>query len=379
MSKKTSKAAIRRRRQRIARRCVSVLVVLLVCLMPNLWDMGIELDELDQTGSAQSAASTPKPSPTPQPTPTPAPTPAVITISAAGDCTLGGDPRSQSEKRFRSMVEKKGLAYFFENVKPIFEQDDLTVVNFEGTLTTSKKSAKGKEFCFRGKPEYAQMLTLGDIELVNLANNHTLDFGKAGLQDTKDNLTAEGIPYFGMDDEYIVEVKGAKLGFLGYNYWNIEMSEAQERIEAMREKCDILIVSFHWGTELDNHSSSSQHKWAHMAVDAGADLVLGHHPHVIQGIERYKGKYIVYSLGNFCFGGNSNPDDKTTFIFQQTFEFLDGKVTDGDIKVIPCSITSGKTNNYQPTPLTGEKADKVLKRIEKYSSKYDEAPNLTGE
>ena len=118
------------------------------------------------------------------------------------------------------------------------------MVNFEGTLTTSKKSAKGKEFCFRGKPEYAKILPLGSVEVANLANNHTLDFGKAGLQDTRDNLTAENISYFGMDDEYIVEIKGAKLGFLGYNYWNIEMNEAKKRIQAMRKKCDILIVSF---------------------------------------------------------------------------------------------------------------------------------------
>lgn len=151
----------------------------------------------------------------------------------------------------------------------------------------------------------------------------------------------------------------------------------------MREQCDILIASFHWGNELEYKATSKQIRLGHLAVDLGADLVLGHHPHIINGIEVYKGVNIIYSLGNFCFGGKRNPDDKDTFIYQHTFtENEDGSIT-GEGTVIPCKITSvanDEYNNYQPTPVSDpEEAERILKKIEKYSRQFDEALKLTAD
>ena len=158
--------------------------------------------------------------------------------------------------------------------------------------------------------------------------------------------------------------------FLAFTEWDYSAGELAERVREEKKESDIVIVSMHWGEELRARATSTQEKYGRALIDAGADLVLGHHPHVVGGLEQYKGKYIVYSLGNFCFGGNSNPDDKDTMIFQQTFNISGaGEVSDGGINLIPCSISSVEsTNNYQPTPLRGEAADAVIRKIASHSS-----------
>lgn len=157
---------------------------------------------------------------------------------------------------------------------------------------------------------------------------------------------------------------------LGYQGWNTDIKDqVKSDIEEVRDQADIVIVSFHWGIETKNYPNDVQLELGRFAIDAGADVVAGHHPHVIQGIDKYKGKYIVYSLGNFCFGGNRNPKDKDTFIFQNQFTFSDGELIDSHGIIIPCSISSRKdVNDYQPTVLEGEEAERVMNRILKYSS-----------
>lgn len=142
----------------------------------------------------------------------------------------------------------------------------------------------------------------------------------------------------------------------------------------MKEKNpDLLIVSFHWGIERTSKITASQSKLGRIAIEeGGADLVLGHHPHVLQPLEKYKDAYIVYSLGNFCFGGNTNPPDKDTMIYQQTFTFHNDKlVPDDNVKIIPCSVSSSsKINNYQPTPSTGSEKKRILNKINRYCRQY---------
>jgi len=130
-----------------------------------------------------------------------------------------------------------------------------------------------------------------------------------------------------------------------------------------------VIAYFHWGHDRTNVPNDSQRRVGRFAIDNGADLVLGAHPHVIQGIEEYKGKNIVYSLGNFAYGGHANPEDKDTFIFQQTFTFIDGKLQNtNETNIIPTYVSSLRhRNNYQPTPAEGAEAERILARIEKYS------------
>ncbi len=295
-----------------------------------------------------------------------------ITISAAGDCTLGSDNSFGYSGSFVEEADKNGYEYFFRNVKDIFSKDDLTIVNLETTLTNATKKAE-KKFRFKGSPEYTNILKEGHIEAVNIANNHIYDYLQKGYDDTIAALKKSDIGYFGYSNKYITEVKGVKIGCLGYEGWS-NSSSLRKTIEndinsLKKDNVKLVIVSFHWGNERDNYPNDTQKKLGRHVIDCGADLVLGHHPHVIQGIEEYKGKNIVYSLGNFSFGGNRNPTDKDTFIFQQTFMFRHSQLIDSRrIELIPCSVSSVKNrNNFQPTPLREEAAISILKRIKKYS------------
>jgi hypothetical protein len=295
-----------------------------------------------------------------------------ITVNAAGDCTLGTDTSFGYSGSFPDVVKKNGYEYIFRNVKNIFGSDDLTIVNLETTLTDSTKKAV-KQFRFKGSPEYTKILNEGSIEVVNIANNHIRDYLDKGYSDTINSLKQSNIGYFGYGNKYITEIKGIKVGCVGYEGWNSSSSikkVIKDDIDFLKKSgVKLIIVSFHWGEERKYYPNSTQKDLGKYAIDCGADLVLGHHPHVIQGIKTYKDKNIVYSLGNFAFGGNRNPSDKDTFIYQQVFEFKNGKLLNTlKTDIIPCSVSSVKTrNNYQPTPLEEKDAINVLNRIFKYS------------
>lgn len=301
--------------------------------------------------------------------------PVSITISAAGDCTLGTDEYFDPSTSLNAYYDSNGPAYFFQNVKSIFEADDLTIVNMEGTLT-EETSRQDKTYAFKGPAEYTQILTEGDVEAANLANNHSHDYGDQSYTDTIAALDAAGITNFGYDRTAVMDVNGVKVGLVGTYELADGMGCEDEmiaNIKAVEEQgAQIVIVSFHWGLEKENYPTENQVNLAHSAIDNGADLVLGHHPHVLEGIEVYNGKNIVYSLGNFCFGGNSNPSDKDTMIFQQTFTVQNGELVEDNVtNIIPCSVSSDPSyNNYQPTPLEGDEAERVKGRIEEYSSGF---------
>jgi poly-gamma-glutamate capsule biosynthesis protein CapA/YwtB (metallophosphatase superfamily) len=300
-----------------------------------------------------------------------------ITISAIGDCTLGTDFRFPYVGRFDTTLKAVGndYSYFFNNVRTVLENDELTIANLETTLTTASKQAnKGdpdEAYFFKGDPSYTEILKQGSVEAVNLANNHSYDYMAQGYQDTVSNLNQAGILSFGYDNKAVASANGIKIGMLGYNLvgrLNINSLQNQiaSDIEQMKEDCQLVIVSFHWGIEGSKVVTKQQSALGHFVIDSGADLVLGHHPHVIQKVENYNDKYIVYSLGNFCFGGNHNPSDKDTFIFQQSFVFNqdDICVNASQIKIIPCSVSSmSNRNNFCPTPVEGETAQRILQRV----------------
>lgn len=309
---------------------------------------------------------------------------AQVTISAAGDFTLGTDENFDYSTSLPARYEEvQDPGYFLQNVKDIFASDDLTIVNLEGPLTTSEERAD-KQFSFKGDPSYTEILTSGSVEACNLANNHSKDYGIQGYEDTIANVEAAGIKTFGYERTAIWETNGVKVGLAGV-YELAEGMDCQDdmtaAIQSLKDAgADLVIVSFHWGVEKENYPDETQQTLAHAAIDQGADLVLGHHPHVLQGIEKYQGKYIVYSLGNFCFGGNKNPSDKDTMIFQQTFTLENGEVVEDDaINIIPCRISSEDDyNNYQPTPAEGEEAQRILGRIQEYSQGFGtQLPSVT--
>lgn len=296
-----------------------------------------------------------------------------VTISAAGDCTLGTDEKFNASTSLPAMYNAKGADWFFAGVKDIFEKDDLTLVNLEGTFTTSTARAD-KTYAFKADPEYVGILTAGSVEAVNVANNHSRDYGEQSYTDTVNAVEAAGIAVSGYDKVAVVEKNGVKIGMTGLSLLSgMEGKEEQlkNNIAGLRAQgANLIITSFHWGIEKENTPTSDQVAMAHAAIDAGSDLVIGHHPHVLQGIEIYKGKYICYSLGNFCFGGNKNPKDKDTMIFQQTFTFVDGVLqADENIKIIPCRLSSvSDRNDYQPTPVSGSEAERINKKIETFSN-----------
>lgn len=312
----------------------------------------------------------PTPEVTAAPTIEPPTEPVTITITAAGDCTLGGDTNSSGYDKFHAFVKKFGYDYFFNRVRPIFEADDLTIVNLEGPLTISKNKRSGREFNFRGDPENVAILSGSGVDVCNVANNHALDFGKSGLQETADVLEHANIGCSGYFKAYNTNVKGVRVCFLGFTEWDYTADEISEAIRAARADCDLLIVSMHWGEELEYNATRTQRALGHACVDAGADLVLGTHSHVIGGIEKYYGKYIVYGLGNFCFGGNTNPKDKRCLIYQQAFTLTPGEgISDAGISLIPASVSStANKNDFQPQVLSASEGAKLLASVAGYSS-----------
>ena len=299
-----------------------------------------------------------------------------LTISAAGDCTFGGEIGSKGRRRFVDLANKEGYDYFFDGVRQVFENDDLTIVNLEGPLTTAVKSNK-HGFVFKGDPEYVNILTGSSVELCNLANNHTLDYGKNGLKDTVNVLETAKIGYCGYSKTFSTTIKGVRVCALGFTWWDNDKQQIAQAIKNARENCDLLIVNMHWGVEGNTMQDHKQVAMGHAIIDAGADLLIGTHPHVYQGIEKYKGKYIVYSLGNFCFAGNANPTDKRCMIFQQTFSFNPGmgiaqaNITDSGINIIPCTVSSVKNlNDFQPTIMPGKEGGAMLKAIASRSTNF---------
>lgn len=293
-----------------------------------------------------------------------------LVLSFAGDCTLGTDEDFAYANSFPEVLKRQNndYSYFFSGVRHIFEGDDLTLVNLETTLTKAANKA-GKTFRFKGKPDYVNILKAGSVEMVNISNNHIHDYLQQGFDETLQTLKSAGVAYSGEGNIAYYYIKGKKIASIGYTGWDMSITKSlRSNIQKARQNADLVIVSFHWGKERTYYPDSVQTKLGRFSIDAGADIVLGHHPHVIQGIELYKGRYIVYSLGNFCFGGNSNPTDKDSMIFRSEFTFEDEKLIDCSGEIIPCSISSvSYINDYRPVVLEGARGQKVLDRIYKYS------------
>ena len=299
--------------------------------------------------------------------------PVTLTVSVVGDCTLGTDENFDYDTSLNAYFESYGKEYFFQNVKSIFEADDLTIANNEVTFTDSY-DREDKTFAFKAPASFAGIYSCSSVEAVNTANNHSHDYGEQSFQDTMDALDAEGIVHFGYDETAVMDVKGVKVGLVGiyelYDHLEREQQLKDNIAKVKEDGAELIIVIFHWGNEKETVPDSNQTTLGHLAIDLGADLVCGHHPHVLQGIEEYKGKNIVYSLGNFCFGGNSYPSDMDSIIFQQTFTITnDGVKADNVTNIIPCSISSAYDyNNYQPTPAEGDEKTRIMEKIQERSS-----------
>ena len=310
--------------------------------------------------------------------------PVSLTLSVVGDCTLVTDETFDYDTSLNAYYENYCADYFLQNVRSIFSADDLTIANFEGTLTDSDER-EDKTFAFKAPASYASILSGSSVEAVNTANNHSHDYGDQGFDDTLAALDDAGIVHFGYDETAVMDIKGIKVGMVGiyelYDHLDRDQQLKDNIAKVQADGAQLIVVIFHWGNETETVPDSNQTTLGRMAIDLGADLVCGHHPHVLQGIETYKGKNIVYSLGNFCFGGNSSPSDMDTMIYQQTFTIdADGVKNDNVTNIIPCSISSAAYdgyNNYQPTPAEGDEATRILEKINERSSWISTAEGTT--
>lgn len=304
----------------------------------------------------------------------PAPGSQTITLSFVGDCTLGTD-NAEAEGSFEEYYQTYGAPYFFQNVKSILEGDDLTVGNLEGTFTLTD-DRNGSLYAYKADPSRVTILAEGGIDAVNVANCHTQDYGPSGYVDTLAYLDNAKIDRFGYDNLKLIDVSGVKVGFIGLSAKETSdcLAQTKKHMESLwADGAQIIVVEYHWGDEGSDAPNTEQIELAHGAIDAGADLIIGHHPRIMQGVELYEGKYIAYSLGTFCYGGTQAPDDPDTMILQQTFTLEDG-VLQGEaaLNLIPCSMSSqvGR-NDYCPTPAEGDEAQRILDKLYSLSDAVD--------
>ena len=310
-----------------------------------------------------------------------------VTLTFTGDVTLGSEEINKDKPdSFNGYAEREGYGWFFRNLQELFSSDDLTLVNLEGVLSdSSRQEDKKKTFRFRGPVDYARILTESSIEACAISNNHIMDFGKQGYESTRETLAANGILYCGNDASFIFEKNGIKIGFfaLGSMYVARYTDYVKETAAKMRQEQGVsaIVCSFHAGQEYSPHRRDwDQERFAKMAVeDWGADLVIMHHPHVLQGVDVLDGHYVFYSLGNFCFGGNmvirgqgKNKTVRTleTAVVQMDLRFSDDGVYLGQSgRIYPCYISSsaqevGDPNDFQPKLVTGDQALGVIDRIQ---------------
>jgi len=305
------------------------------------------------------------------------PWPRRIVITVGGDTTLASTEGQLTDPRgFPAAIAEKGLAWPFSELVQVFGRDDLTFINFEGTLTEGTDKVD-KKYNFKGPAEYARMLTFGSVEAVTLANNHTGDYGERGKADTRQALDAAGILYCEQGAPAIYQVRGVKIGLIGNTFpYKDGKRDITRDVKALREAgCQIVIASFHWGSEYSFDFNRDQRNIGRAAVRAGADAVVGHHPHVIQGIEKYEGTYILYSLANLVFGGNINPEPqhRQTYIAQLAFTvYQDGKVDGPELTIIPMLVTAQqKDTDYRPVFAEGADYDAIISAILRRSTNMD--------
>ncbi len=314
-----------------------------------------------------------------------------VNIKAIGDVMLGRGVGGRLNGDY---------IYPFQKVRDTLQDADITFANLESTLSTRGEKLIGKGYWLRADPKAIKGIKYAGIDILNIANNHILDFTDIAMMDTIGILDSNDIKHIGaginLSDAQkptIFEVEGVKIGFLGYSdfyqygfgipgqkgYRYFEAKEdiagvaplkyelIEEDIKQLKEEVDLVIISLHWGIEESHHVPEAQRELAYKIIDAGADMILGHHPHQLQGIEIYNGKAIVYSMGNFIFDQNDKENNETMIV---DVDFTDGKIS--RLEVFPLKII-GKT---QTVFAEGEDASHILGYLQKFSKQLDTIPTI---
>ena len=293
-----------------------------------------------------------------------------VTVTLGGDCVLGTrEEWKKDPETFDTLIAEKGYGWCFSKIAEPFQTDDISLINLEGVLQSgSQGHQRGKQFTFRGDPAYTAILTEAGIEQVNIANNHYIDFSRDGRESTRAALEAGGIGFSGYTYRSIVEVNGYKIGFAGCRETTFLERKAPMYNDLKYLKkagCDVIIYSCHWGKEYSPTHNQTQIRMADYAIKNGADIVVGTHPHCVQGIDERGGGVVLWSLGNLVFGGTH---DMTTFdalVVQAVLSFENGKYQGVTLKLMPVLTSSDRPrNNFQPEFATGGDYDRIMQLIQ---------------
>ena len=317
--------------------------------------------------------------------------PKQIVVTFVGDCTLGNTPieRRRVTSSFEYFIQENGYAYPFAKVQSVIGKDDLTVANLESVFYNYDTQKKKKTYNFRSSRAHAKILPKGSVEAVSLANNHTLDYGVPGLSSTTDCLNIQKVGWFANTDNlnkyYIYEKDGAKIGFISvygsYIFQGNHSEKVKKNIQAMKKAgCQVIVACMHTGVEYDVIHDKGQEKLADRLIKYGAHVVVGTHPHTIQGIRVENGRTTLWSLGNFVFGGNSEIRTMDTYLAQITFSFsAQNKYLGHQLNIIPAHVSgTAEYNNYQPVLVRGSAAAAVIKAIQKDSRPLRLKPYVDG-
>lgn len=301
-----------------------------------------------------------------------------VVVNAVGDIMLAG--------RWAAGIKKRGFDSTFRATADELAKGDINLANLESPIASGGTEFKGKRFRFRAEPEVAQALAKAGFHLVTLANNHSMDFGVQALAETIENLTASGIAWVGAGENLsearkmtLYTVRGVKVAFLGFSLTQpVEFFAARNRpgttpgleniytadIARARAEADYVIVTFHWGKEGSTTVQPYQRNAAHKAIEAGADAVIGHHPHVLQGVERYRNGIIFYSLGNFAFASIGNSATSSAIV---RLRLDDAK---REAEIVPLDVLNSRVR-FQPKPLSGNRAKAVIDQLNRLSQPFD--------
>lgn len=297
----------------------------------------------------------------------------VITMTFGGDCVLGSRKAYKtSAQTFDTYMVEKGYDWPFRNLIDIFSADDLTSINLEGVLLDEESPSVNKPFVFRGLQSYTEILTRSSVEHVNIANNHIDDYHELGRTTTLSELEKAEVFYSGFGHCYVFEKEGYKIGFAGCRetVYKEKASSVANDIKALQEAhCDVIIYSFHWGKEYRPTRTKLQESMADYAIKRGADIIIGTHPHCVQGIDQRKGALVIYSLGNLVFGGTLDMTTFDAFLSQIDLKFSNGVYLGANLRILPV-LTSGSApeNDFSPVLAKNEDYQRIMQLIQDDSS-----------
>ena len=298
-----------------------------------------------------SPVTEPEPEPEPEPEAEPEPAPVFYTIAMMGDCSLASEHNSKGNAYAYEVVVGDDYAYPFSIVRPLYDDADFVLVNLECVIAEYNVPAN-KTFRLRAPPEYVNILIEGGVDMVALGNNHTFDYGLTGYEEMKGILGANGVSY-APDGGWVLFTTETGLMIGVYSKNTVSPSDVVNAASEMKDAgAEVIIMALHWGNEGSYHATAYQKQIARAAIDAGANIVMGTHPHTLQEYEEYNGGYIYYSLGNWSFGGHTNPRDKDSIIAKITvMRDIGGEISVIGTESIPCSVSGSTTvNDYRPVP-----------------------------